>query len=98
MFVIGEKDTVLGFSLVGVEGTATDSASTASAKLDDVLQDPEVGLILITASIARSIRPMIEEQESVTALPLILEIPDRLNRPEKAPLGALVRRATGSTL
>ncbi|MCL5263919.1 MAG: V-type ATP synthase subunit F [Chloroflexi bacterium] len=98
VFVIGERDTVLGFSLIGVDGMATDDADVAVQKLDDLLADPSVGIVLVTSEIANRIMPVIENRKALATLPLILEIPDRLSRPAKAPLRDLVRRALGVSI
>ncbi len=98
VFVIGERDTVLGFSLVGVDGMATEDPDAAVRKLNDLLQDPSVGIVLVTASIARSVRTALERLQASATLPIIIEVPDRLARPEKAPLRDMVRRALGVSI
>jgi len=95
LFVIGERDTILGFSLVGVDGFATDDPDAAAKKLDEVRRDPDIGIVLLTASVSREMRTTIDKLTASAALPIILEIPDRLTRPERVPLRELVRRALG---
>lgn len=95
IFVLGESDTVLGFSLVGVDGLATDDPQAASARLQELRRDPDMGLILITAGLASRIRPELEKLTAGGALPVVYEVPDRLTRPQEAPLRDLVRRALG---
>ena len=48
-FVIGDEDTVLGFSLVGVSGTTCRSESEAKSAWNSVLEHHEYGVIIITA-------------------------------------------------
>lgn len=98
VFVIGERDTVLGFSLIGIEGLATDDVDVAAKKLDDLLRDPNLGMILITSGIANKMIPTIENLKASAALPVILEIPDRISRPARPPLKDLVRRALGVSI
>lgn len=98
VFVIGERDTVLGFSLTGAEGVATDDVDEAAKKLDELLRDPSVGIVLVTSGIANKMIPTIERLKESATLPLILDIPDRLSRPERPPLRDLVRRALGVSI
>ncbi|MBI2954978.1 MAG: V-type ATP synthase subunit F [Chloroflexi bacterium] len=98
VFVIGERDTVQGFSLIGVEGVTTDDVDEAARKLDDLLRDQSVGIVLVTSGIANKMRPNIESLRELATLPLILEISDRLSRPERPPLMDLVRRALGVSI
>lgn len=42
MVVIGNAETVLGFSLAGVDGQIAESASQANLALDQALNDPQV--------------------------------------------------------
>jgi len=95
VFVIGERDAVLGFSLVGIKGLVTDDAEAAAGQLAHLREDPAIGLILITAGLARDLGPRLASFRAAGSLPLIYEIPDRQGRTEKAPLRDLVRRALG---
>jgi len=95
VFVIGDRDTVLGFSLIGVEGMVTDDAGLAAEKLNDLARDPDIGIILVTSGIGNKMVATIERLKEAGALPIILEIPDRLTHPERMPLRELVRRALG---
>lgn len=79
-FIIGDKDTVTGFSLVGIEGAVARSRSDALREIKQALTDKDIGIILITERIAREIRSTIDELLSQRKCTLILQIPD-LNGP-----------------
>jgi len=95
LYVVGHKDTVLGFSLIGVEGFATENAEEAIRKIEELLGMGDIGIIMITAGIARRLEPRIREIEMDVTLPIILRIPapeEPLNRP---PVQQLVRETLG---
>jgi len=98
VFVLGERDAVLGFSLIGIDGLATDDPDVAVATLADLRRNPDLGLILVTATLAGQIRPTLEELMAEASLPLIFEIPDRLGRPVRPPLREVLRRALGVSI
>ena len=95
VFVLGEADTVLGFSLIGIDGLATDDPDMATRKLDELRRDEDVGLILVTSGLAGRMRPALEHILAATALPLVFEIPDRSHAIERPPLREQLRRALG---
>jgi vacuolar-type H+-ATPase subunit F/Vma7 len=95
VFVLGERDAVLGFSLVGIEGLATDDPAVAEKRLAELQDDPDVGLVLVTTGLAGRMRPTIERMLAAASPPLVLEIPDRQRRLERPPLRDLLRRALG---
>ncbi len=95
VFVVGERDAVLGFSLLGVDGLATDDVAAATARIEALQRDSEVGLILVTAGIAGRMGPALERLMAATSLPLIYVIPDRGGRLPEEPLRDLLRRALG---
>ncbi|MGA1795454.1 MAG: V-type ATP synthase subunit F [bacterium] len=75
-YTIGDKDTVAGFSLVGIEGCVAHSRSDALRALKQALNTKDIGIILITEKLAEEIRPAIDELLSQRKCTLILRIPD----------------------
>jgi len=96
IFILGDRDAVLGFSLLGVDGLATDDPDAATARLAALQQDPTIGLILVTAGLAQRIEPALESIRAAQGLPLVYEIADPQGSPAKLPLHQLVRRALGA--
>jgi V/A-type H+-transporting ATPase subunit F len=76
-FIIGDEDAVLGFGLVGVEGTVATSAAQAREAFTTVLDQSDIGIIIITERLADLIRPQVDQFIFTRSFPLIVEIPDR---------------------
>lgn len=97
-FVIGDEDTVLGFSLVGTRGLAASNAEEAKAALFKALENHEYGIIIITQDIADLIRVEVDRYMFTETFPLIVEIPNRASGGVSRDLKALVNEAIGVSL
>ena len=75
-YIIGDKDTVTGFSLVGIEGTVAHSQADSLRSLRQALNRNDIGIILITERLGREIQPILDELISQKKCTLILQIPD----------------------
>ncbi len=96
MIVIGHPQAVLGFSLVGVDGTAALTAAEINQALDRALADAGVGVILVTEDASARVRPRMDSLRQRGVTPLVVEIPDPGGpRPGQPTLGELVFRAIG---
>lgn len=94
--VIGDIDTVTGFKLGGIkEGRVVESADEAKENIKNLI-DNGYTIILITEKIALENRHFIEKLTKNSALPMIIEIPDK-----SGPIGAddpmndLIKRVIG---
>jgi len=96
-FVIGDEDTVLGFSLVGVEGTSAMSVEDATAAFKSALENKENGIIIITDKVADMIRDLVNQYLFSETFPLIVEIPASGGKYKKD-LRELVNEAIGVSL
>lgn len=97
--VIGHPDAVLGFALAGVTGTPVRTEAEARKALDDVLQLPEAGIVLVTKEVSRLLQDQMEALKLRSSLPLIVEIPSPEGTAEgELSLGELVLRAIGIRL
>lgn len=97
--VIGHPDAVLGFALAGMTGIPVHTESEAIAALDEALELPEAGIVLVTKDVARLLRGRMDNLKLRSSLPLIVEIPSPEGNPEgEASLGELVLRAIGIKL
>jgi V/A-type H+/Na+-transporting ATPase subunit F len=98
-FVIGDKDTVLGFQLAGVEGKEVSTPGEAELTFDTALENHDYGIIIITERVAELIRARVDRFIFSQAFPLILEIPDRMGKLEGKPgLKEMVNGAIGVNL
>ncbi len=75
-FVIGDKETVVGFSLIGIEGLEVNSKTEAINALKKVLSRKDIGIILITEKTAKRIQSTIDELLCQKRCILVLQIPD----------------------
>ncbi|MFA5514314.1 MAG: V-type ATP synthase subunit F [Sphaerochaetaceae bacterium] len=97
-FVIGDEDTVLGFSLVGTAGLSASNAQQAAQALRSALENRENGIIIITQDIADMIRDEVDRYIFSESFPLIVEIPNRASGGVSRDLRALVNEAIGVSL
>lgn len=95
--VIGDRDTVTGFRLVGVRECATPQTPEETRDvLMKYFRDPTMGLIMITEPLAAEVEDTIVEL-SQAPVPVILLIPDRdgSTGAYETVLRELIRRAVG---
>ena len=96
-FVIGDEDTVLGFSLVGVSGMTAAAADEARAAWEKALEDRSYGVIIITQDVADLIRETVDRYLFSESFPLVVEIPARSGK--RGPdLRELVNQAIGVSI
>jgi V/A-type H+-transporting ATPase subunit F len=98
-YVIGDRDTVLGFRLVGIEGVEVTTPEEALAALNSVVNREGVGIVLITETVAAQIRDEVEARLYGMGFPLVLEIPDSGGpSPARPPIEDIVRKAIGISI
>ena len=97
-FVIGDEDTVLGFSLSGTPGIIAFSRETALDALRVALEDKSNAIIIITIDVADLIREEVDRYIFSETFPLIVEIPSRLSGGKSRDLRKLVNDAIGVKL
>jgi V/A-type H+-transporting ATPase subunit F len=96
VLVIGHPEAVLGFSLVGVHGQAVTTAEEANQALDDALNRPDVGIVLVTEDIADLIEARMDQLKLRSTVPLVVEIPGPgYTRVERPSLREVIQRAIG---
>ena len=97
--IIGDEDAVLGFGMVGVEGHVAETLDDAQAVFAAVLKDQEIGIVIITETVAELIRPLVDQYMFTKQFPLIVEIPDRKGPvPDKPSIRELANQAIGIRL
>ncbi len=95
--IIGDRDTVTGFRMVGVRESSVPKEPSETRKvLLDYFRDPRMGLIIITEPLAMQVEDTILEL-SEAPVPVILLIPDRQGSTGayETVLRELIRRAVG---
>lgn len=96
-FCLGDEDSVLGFSLVGVSGTVVKNTVEAETAWEKVLENKENAVIIITESIANMIRTTVDRYLFSESFPLVVEIPDKGGRFSRD-LKTLVNESIGVAL
>ena len=95
-FVIGDEDTVLGFSLVGISGKTVQSAQEGESLITELVNTGDVGIIMVTERTAELLRGTVDRYMFSEKFPLIVEIPDRAGAlPGKKGVMELIREAIG---
>ena len=78
MFLISDNvDTYTGMRLAGVEGVVVHGETELRAAIGQVLQDKEVGIVLLTERFGRECPGVLSEIREKYRVPLFVEIPDR---------------------
>lgn len=96
--VIADKDTALGFALTGIKDLyPVSNRDEAKSALSEVMQNPDMGVLIITERYAHSLREDIKRwREEKPLYPLIVEVQDKkgpLTRED--PIRLLIKRAVG---
>ncbi len=96
-FVIGDADTVLGFSLVGVSGMSATNEAEARDAWEKALEGHHTGIIVITSDVAGMIRSTVDKYLFTESFPLVVEIPAP-HGGKTRDIRALVNEAIGVSL
>lgn len=96
-FVIGDEDTVLGFSLVGVYGMQATNPAQAKAAWEKALEDKNNGIIIITQPVADMISEIVDRYLFAEMFPLVVVIPGPGGEKSRD-LRSLVNEAIGVSL
>lgn len=78
MYLISDNvDTLTGMRLAGVEGCVVHQREELKEALERTLEDPQVGIILLTEKFGREFPKIIDDVRFNRKFPLLVEIPDR---------------------
>ncbi len=78
VFCISDNiDTQMGLRLAGIEGVVVHKREEFIKTLEDLIKDPEIGIILMTTIIVDLAPEIISEYKLNLKSPLLVEIPDR---------------------
>jgi len=99
VFVIGNQEAVLGFSLVGVHGKAVISGPEVDEALDEALSNADNGIVLVTEDVATLVQARMDQLKLRSTVPLVVEIPGPKGVAANQPsLNEIVLRAIGVKL
>lgn len=78
MFLLSDNvDTLMGMRMSGVDGVVLHKEDELRAKLNELLQEEDIAVILITSTLLNLIRETVYDLKLNLKKPLIIEIPDR---------------------
>ena len=98
MYVLGNADCVLGFSLVGVDGEAMRDAEDLRRHLALCLADKTIGLLLVSGDVAEFDREHIDALKVNSLQPLVVEVPGETRGQDYPSLQEFVQRSVGIRL
>lgn len=96
-YVIGDDDMIVGFRLVGVEGTQASTVEQAKAALHKALTRTDIGIIILSEAFSgdASIREEVDKIRQERVSPLIVELPGSKGTSNKVPLSAVISKILG---
>ncbi len=98
-YCIADEDTVRGFRLAGVEGTAVVSRTEAAEALDRAVRRPDLGIVILTQAVAAYIRDQVDDVRTNRSRPLLVEVPGPDGPlPGRKTLRQFVQEAVGITI
>ncbi len=78
MYLISDNvDTLTGMRLAGVDGIVVHERAELRQALEQTMEDPTIGIILLTEKFGREFPDLIDEIKLERKMPLLIEIPDR---------------------
>lgn len=92
---VGGKAFVTGFVLSGVSGEYVSSAEEALVKIEKLVGDPQVGLIMVSDEVAKPISSQLTAIRAKRATPLVYEVPGPGSKKEKVEYRAMLRSILG---
>lgn len=97
--IIGDKDTVLGFSFAGVEGDVASSRESALAAFENALKMPGLVVLILTGQVASWLDKEVSAHRFSVKRPYIATIADVWDTPVRGrSLEQLICEAVGVRL
>ena len=95
VIAIGSRVFVTSFQLAGMEGIIIDSPMDAITHLKRLLNEEDVGLILISDDVSKTMRKELAELRVKKPVPLIFELPSPGSRKESVDYRQLLKQILG---
>ncbi|MCS7142701.1 MAG: V-type ATP synthase subunit F [Aigarchaeota archaeon] len=92
---IGGRSFVTCMKIAGTGGVVTESADEALRTINNLLSDPNVGLILVSDEYGDELSLKLNDIRSKTTLPIIYEVPAPRSQQKMVDYRALLRRVLG---
>lgn len=92
VITLGRRAFTSGFMLAGVTGVEVEDSSGALKQIRMMIEDKEVGLIIISDEISKPIRDDLTEIRSAHPVPLIYEIPAPGSKQERVEYREMIKK------
>jgi len=97
--VVGQRELVLGYRLLGVEDTFTPATSAEASKLiNDLVGSGKYSLIVVGHEVWSTLPQAIKEKLEASTFPLVVFMPSPQTEGGDEPLAALAKRVLGVDL
>jgi V/A-type H+-transporting ATPase subunit F len=97
--VVGERELVLGYRLLGVEDTFSPSGSSDAVRLlNDLLSSDKYSLIVVGSSVSSGLPQSLKERLESSTFPLVVFLPNPQAEGGDEPLAELAKRVLGVDL
>ncbi|MFH1006320.1 MAG: V-type ATP synthase subunit F [Candidatus Latescibacterota bacterium] len=94
--IVGDSFTVDTFRLIGVQGVVAEDGEAAKARIEAYLGTDDLGMVLVSQTLADQLGEAFEHYMTRRSLPLVLSLPDRVTQGKGAEqLAALIESAIG---
>ena len=97
-FVIGSRDLVVGFRMVGVLGVEVRSVGEAEEALSRAFKTPDVAIIIVDEQFSSGFREKIAKHRLEKIIPLIVEVSTKSGTDLSSSLSVLVGKSLGMRL
>lgn len=77
--VIGEEDTVILLSLLGIEGTVINQKNEFLKEFNKVIRNPSIGMVIIAVDLDSNLIDYLTEYKLNNKKPFIFSLPDIFN-------------------
>ncbi len=92
---VGSRVFVTSFQLAGMEGVIVESPMDAITSIKKLLNSKEIGLILVSDDISKTMRRELAELRTIKPIPLIFELPSPGSKKESVDYRALLKQILG---
>lgn len=96
--IVGDIITVRGFGFAGIDGIVVKTAQEAKAAIRSMLQDEDIGLILVAQSVANALGGEFDDYRFRKHLPLVMSVEDSTGEKAAEDIMAVVQRSLGLKL
>jgi len=95
-FLISDNsETLIGMRLAGITGVILEEETEIIQKIDELIKDPEVGIIMITGGIMMKAQDAIMQRKLREAETLIVQIPGTAEESDDDRIARYIRESIG---